>query len=221
MENKKISAKETFETLMRRYPALECQRDTIYAAYELLRDTYKTGGKVMCCGNGGSCSDSDHIIGELMKSFVFKRRIDPVVYEKLSACGEIGADLIANLEGALPALSLCEHNALTTAFMNDTNPQMTFAQQLYGIGNTGDTLIAITTSGNSKNCIYACAVARAKGVRVIAMTGESGGKIAAYADVTIRVPAHETYQVQEYHLPVYHCLCAMLESDFFESAGSK
>lgn len=202
--------------LIERYPALDGEAVSIEAAFTILCRTYRGGGKVMCCGNGGSCADCDHIVGELMKSFMFKRKIDVKTEERLRLSGSEGEELIRDLEGALPALSLCGHNALTTAFSNDTNPCLTFAQQLYGIAKEGDALIALTTSGNSQNCIYAAVTAKAMSLPVIAFTGENGGKIAAYADVTIHAPERETYKVQEYHLPVYHALCAMLEAEFFD-----
>lgn len=202
--------------LIGRYPALEGEVTSIEAAFLLLCRTYRGGGKVLCCGNGGSCADCDHIVGELMKSFMFKRKIDVKTEARLRLSGSEGEELIRDLEGALPALSLCGHNALTTAFSNDTNPCLTFAQQLYGIAKEGDALIALTTSGNSQNCIYAAVTAKALNIPVIAFTGENGGKIAAYADVTIRAPEHETFKIQEYHLPIYHALCAMLEAEFFD-----
>jgi D-sedoheptulose 7-phosphate isomerase len=202
--------------LIVRYPALGGEVQSIEAAFLLICRTYRGGGKVMCCGNGGSCADCDHIVGELMKSFMFKRKIDVKTEERLRLSRIEGEELIRGLEGALPALSLCGHNALTTAFSNDTNPRLTFAQQLYGIAKEGDVLIALTTSGNSQNCVLAAVTAKALNIPVIAFTGENGGKIAAYADVVIHAPEHETFKVQEYHLPVYHALCAMLEAEFFD-----
>lgn len=205
-----------FEELFERYPDLDYLRNDIDTAFHIMADTYKAGGKVMTCGNGGSCSDSEHIVGELMKSFTFKRRIKPEVYANLVAAGEMGVELTAYLEGALPAIALTGHPSLTTAYLNDTNPQMTFAQQVYGFGTKGDTLITISTSGNSKNCLYAAETARAMGIKVVSLTGETGGKLAAVSDVTIRVPSTVTFKIQEYHLPIYHALCAMLENEFFE-----
>lgn len=203
------------DNLIKRYPALIGQVSSIEAAFELLCRTYRSGGKLLCCGNGGSCADCDHIVGELMKSFIFKRKIDAKTEERLHLYGEEGEELIRNLEGALPALSLCGHNALTSAFSNDTNPRLTFAQQLYGIAKEGDILITLTTSGNSANCIFAAITAKAMLLPVIAFTGADGGKITRFADVIIRAPESETFKVQEYHLPIYHTLCAMLEEEFF------
>lgn len=204
------------QELVARYPALVRETPSIEAAFELLSATYRRGGKVLCCGNGGSCADCDHIVGELMKSFKFKRKIDDNIKKKLTLYNTEGIELINNLEGALPTVSLCGHNALTTAFMNDTNPRLVFAQQLYGLAKAGDLLIALTTSGNSENCIFAAITAKAISLPVISFTGDSAGKIANYSDVVIRAPELETYKVQEYHLPIYHTLCAMLEEEFFE-----
>jgi Phosphoheptose isomerase len=203
------------DNLIERYPKLACVKDGISAAYTLLETTYLNGGKVLCCGNGGSCADADHIVGELMKSFKFKRKISDEMKEALSSLGYMGDKLALCLEGALPAISLNSHNALSSAYINDTDSTTVYAQLLYGFGKTGDTLITLTTSGNSANCLYAAVTAKAMGINVIAMTGQGGGKIADIADVTIKVPEQETYLVQELHLPIYHCLCAMLEERFF------
>ena len=203
------------DNLITRYPKLIAVKNEIIAAYKILEQTYVGGGKVLCCGNGGSCADADHIVGELMKSFKFKRKMPYYLTESFSEFGEIGEKLAANLEGALPAISLNSHNALSSAYINDTDSSTVYAQLLYGFGKSGDTLIALTTSGNSANCLYAAVTAKAMGINVIAMTGQGGGKIAEIADVTIKVPEHETYLVQELHLPIYHCLCAMLEERFF------
>ncbi len=205
-----------YQELLKRYPDLEGIKEHILSAYEILAECYRNGGKVMTCGNGGSCSDSEHIVGELMKSFTFKRKIREDVFNNLEAAGEMGVELTKYLEGALPAISLCGHPALTTAYLNDTNPQMTFAQQVYGFGEKGDVLITISTSGNSKNCLYAAQTARAMGIKVITLTGITGGKLMDLSDVTICAPSCTTFKIQEYHLPIYHALCAMLENEFFE-----
>lgn len=203
------------DNLVMRYPKLISVKTDISNAYNILELTYTNGGKVLCCGNGGSCADADHIVGELMKSFKFKRAISDDVKESLIKQGDLGIKLASNLEGALPAISLNSHNALSSAYINDTNAEMVYAQLLYGFGKTGDTLIALTTSGNSKNCVYAAVTAKALGINVIALTGQNGGKISEIADITIKVPELETYLIQELHLPIYHCLCAMLEEKFF------
>lgn len=201
------------EDLIRRYPALSGIKGNIQKAFDILSETLKSGGKALICGNGGSCADSGHIVGELMKSFKKCRPIDLAVMEKLASFGTDGKELSYMLEGALPAVSLCEGSALSTAFANDKNPYMAYAQQLYGLGQKGDTLIAISTSGNAKNCVYAALTAKAKDINVIALTGAGGGKLALYSDVLLNVPENETYRVQELHLPVYHCICSMLEEE--------
>ncbi len=213
----KETVKSVFEELFFRYPVLECCREDIAAAYSLICDTYSRGGTVFTCGNGGSCSDSEHIVGELLKSFRFKRRISADTASALRAQGREGEELANTLEGALPAVALTSHSALTTAFLNDTEPQMTFAQQLLGLGREGDLLISISTSGNSKNCVYAAIVAKAKGLAVLALTGEADSRLCEIADVTVRAPESETFKIQEFHLPVYHALCAMVEATFFEN----
>ena len=212
----KDSVNLIFEELFERYPALEVCRQEIARAYERICETYQRGGTIFTCGNGGSCSDSEHIVGELLKSFKFKRKIDEKTGTALRALGDEGRELADALEGALSAVALTSHPALNTAFLNDTEPQMTFAQQLMGLGRKGDLLIVISTSGNSKNCVYATTVARAKGISTIAMTGQRESRLSEISDVTIKVPEVETYRVQELHLPVYHALCAMVEETFFD-----
>jgi D-sedoheptulose 7-phosphate isomerase len=203
------------ENLLKRYPSLEAVKNEISLALDTLKSTYENGGKLLVCGNGGSAADCDHIVGELMKCFKIKRPIKPEFAEKLSEMGEDGELLSTLLEAGLPAISLCEHNSLSTAYANDRNPYAVFAQQLSVLGNEGDTLIALTTSGNSKNCVYAATVAKAKGMKVISITGQGGGKISALADVAIKLPEKETYLIQELTLPIYHYLCAELENYFF------
>ena len=167
------------------------------------------------CGNGGSCSDSEHIVGELMKSFKKYRPIDSAVKASLMAMGEDGKSLAESLEGGLPAVSLSSHPSLSSAFINDKNPLMCYAQQLSVMGKKGDTLMVLSTSGNAQNCLYAVLTAKAMGIKTVLLAGKTGGKIKALADVSVVVPANETYLVQELHLPIYHCLCAMLEEEYF------
>ena len=157
----KQSVRAHYDLLLERYPALEAQGKHILSMFEIMADAYYAGGKLLVCGNGGSCADAEHIVGELMKCFLIRRPISDALYSALSAYGKDGEALKANLEGALPAISLCGHNALTTAYLNDTEPTMTFAQQVVGFGRRGDVLLAISTSGNSKNCVYAATAARA------------------------------------------------------------
>ena len=202
-------------SLLERYPALLPVRGDIEKALELLTETYRKGGKLLCCGNGGSASDCEHIVGELMKSFKLRRPLNPGFKEKLSQYGDEGAALARTLEGALPAVSLCGHSALSTAYANDRDPYMVFAQQVNGYGNKGDTLLILTTSGNSRNCLYAAYTAKAKDMQIFSVTGEGGGRIAGLSDVCIALPERETYLVQELTLPVYHYICAKLEEAFF------
>ena len=202
--------------LIERYPKLEVCKEDIWKAYELLETTYQKGRKLLVCGNGGSASDSEHIVGELMKEFKLKRKVYTEHAAALMAVDpELGQVLADNLQGALPAISLTGHSSLQTAYMNDAVPELVFAQQVNGYGKEGDVLLGITTSGNSKNVLYAAVNAKAKGLKVIGLTGSKENKLMKFADVCIRVPETETYKIQEYHLPVYHCLCLMLEEKFF------
>ena len=170
----------------------------------------------MTCGNGGSAADAEHITGELMKGFKLKRLLtDEQRNALISAFPTDGAYLADHLQQAVPAISLVSQSSLSSAFINDVAPDMVFAQQVLGYGNAGDVLLGISTSGNSKNVVNACKVARAFGIGTIGMTGEHGGKLMEICDITIRVPACETFRVQEYHLPVYHALCAMIEKELF------
>ena len=208
----------TVDELITRYPALSVCREDLVAAVRLLCDGYHGGHKLIVCGNGGSASDSEHIVGELMKGFLLPRKLGPEMAKRMhEACPEEAEYFLENLQGALPALSLVNQVALNTAFANDQAPDLSFAQQLLGMGNEGDVLLAISTSGNSTNVIYALQMAKVKGVKTIALTGKSGGKIHSrgLADVTIRVPDDETFRIQEYHLPVYHMLCIAAENEFF------
>lgn len=214
----RLSAKLTahLDVLFSRYPALAEIQEDIIRAYLLLEECYENGGKLLVCGNGGSAADAEHIVGELMKGFKLPRKSSQEYADQLKAADpELGAVLAENLQGALPAIALDGHLALTTAYMNDCEPLLCFAQQVNGYGNEGDVLLGISTSGNSKNVLYAATVAKAKGMKVVGLTGVKDSKLAAMADVCIRVPQTETYMIQEYHLPVYHALCLMLEEKFF------
>lgn len=201
--------------LIERYPCLADIKDEIAAAYELLITCFEAGHRLYLCGNGGSAADSEHMAGELLKCFKIPRPMPDDFKAKLSAYGEDGEMLANNLEGGLPVVSLTGHVAFSTAFQNDNTPALVFAQQVNAYGQEGDVLVAFSTSGNSKNCIYAAICAKARGMKVITLTGGTGGKLAPMSDVAVIVPAKETYQVQELHLPVYHCLCAMLEEQVF------
>ena len=207
---------EQLHILIERYPKLAVCREDIKNAYELLETAYQNGKKLLVCGNGGSASDSEHIVGELMKEFKLKRKVygkQAVALKEIDP--ELGQVLADNLQGALPAISLTAHSSLQTAFMNDVVPELVFAQQVNGYGNAGDVFLGISTSGNSKNVLYAAVNAKAKGLKVIGLTGGKENRLMKYADVCICVPETETYKIQELHLPVYHCLCLMLEEKFF------
>lgn len=211
----KQSTEKILSELTERYPALKQCKEDILAAYLILEEAYESGKKLLVCGNGGSAADSEHIVGELMKKFKKPRGIKKEVYDTLANYGEEGKRLQRTLEGTLRAVSLTSHLSLTTAFANDREPAACFAQQLYGLADAGDALIAISTSGNSENCVLAAVTAKASGMKTIALTGAKESKLSALCEAAIRVPETETFKVQELHLPVYHCLCAMLEEEFF------
>lgn len=206
----------TLGALLYRVPELSCCRESIEAAFERIFSCYRAGGKLLCCGNGGSASDCEHIAGELMKGFLKGRPLDTAWRGALERQGAEGQRLAGRLQGALPCISLTGAPALTTAFANDVDPELVFAQQIMGLGKQGDVLLAISTSGNAKNCVCAALAAKTAGMGTIALTGRGGGRLAELCDMAIRVPADETYRVQEYHMPVYHTLCAMLEAAFFD-----
>lgn len=207
------TSEEVIRSLIDHYLELAACEDDVRAAAEALVGAFRAGGKLLVCGNGGSAADSEHIVGELMKSFRFKRPVDAAFAEVYRAVN--GEDAPAWLEGAVPAISLVSHTALSTAFGNDEASVGVFAQQVYGYGEPGDVLLAISTSGNSANVVEATKVARAKGVKVVSLTGSKASKLSSLSDVCVRVPRDETFQVQELHLPVYHCLCACVEADLF------
>ena len=205
------------DLLVDRYPKLEYCKNEMISAYALMEECYKNGGKLLIAGNGGSAADAEHMVGELMKGFVLPRKLDSEYQNKLKSISpELGETLSENLQGAMPAIALDGHFALSTAYMNDCEPALCFAQQVNGFGNKNDVFVGISTSGNSLNVMYAAVVARAKGMKVIGLTGSKDSKLSEFADVCIKAPNTETYMVQEYHLPIYHCLCLMLESKFFD-----
>ncbi len=204
------------EDLIGRYPQLEVCKAEIRQAYEVMELAFRSDKKLLVAGNGGSASDSEHIVGELMKEFRLKRKVYASQAEALMQIDpRLGAVLAKDLQGALPAICLTGHSSLTTAFMNDVNADLVFAQQVYGYGKPEDVFLGISTSGNSKNVCYAAVAAKAKGLKVIGLTGKNLNQLERYADVCIHVPETETFKVQELHLPVYHCLCLMLEERFF------
>lgn len=204
--------------LVERYPMLETCVEDIEKAYLVLEECYLRDGKLLIAGNGGSAADSEHIAGELMKRFKRPRPVTKEFADKLKNIDLIrGEDLARNLECGLMAIPLVAHEALSTAYINDVDGLGVFAQQLFGFGRAGDVFLGISTSGNSKNIMSATVVARALGIKVIGLTGANGGELANVSDVVIKVPESETYMIQELHLPVYHCLCLMLEDKFFSN----
>ena len=204
------------DLLVERYPSLESAKEDIIAAYLLMEECYENGGKLLVAGNGGSAADAEHIVGELMKGFKMPRKLESAFAEKLIAeNSELGSVLAENLQGALPAIALDGHPALSTAYMNDCEPLLGFAQQVNGYGKAGDIFLGISTSGNSKNVLFAATTAHAKGMKVIGLTGATDSKLKDMSDVCIKAPQTETYMIQELHLPIYHCLCLMLEDKFF------
>lgn len=199
-----------------RYPELiNCLSD-IELGFELLNHSFNQGNKLLLCGNGGSAADCEHVVGELMKGFVSNRPLSTLISDRFERefPGE-GIHLADKLQGALPAISLVSHSALISAYANDVDPEMVFAQQVYGYGRTGDVLIAFSTSGNSTNILRALQVAKVQGLKTIGFTGDSGGKLKSLCDVTICVPWEKTLDIQERHLPIYHALCMMIEEAFF------
>ncbi len=210
--------KQTFEAMTWAYPDLAECAPAVQRAFEILRDAYRAGGKLLVCGNGGSAADSEHIVGELMKGYFTKRPVPPAIRQRLEAVfPEDAAYLAGHLQGALPAISLVSQTSLITAFANDVAADLIFAQQVYGYGAPGDVLLGISTSGNSPNVIYALKVARALGLRTIGLTGRSGGQMKDLCDVAICAPADLTPEIQQRHMVIYHALCAMLEEEFFPS----
>ena len=205
---------EIINDLFLRYPALAVCKDEITKAAETICKAFANGKKLLLCGNGGSASDSLHIVGELMKEFAVKRPLPEKVKYALAQAGDDGY-MAKNLQGGLPAISLVGVTALESAYANDAAPDLAFAQQVLALGKEGDVLLGITTSGNSANVIYATRAAKAIGMTSVVLTGGTGGKIKDMCDCAVVVPAKETYKVQEYHLPVYHTLCLAIENEFF------
>ena len=202
--------------LISRYPALGEVKQDIVDAYRVMEECYEHDGKLLIAGNGGSAADAEHIAGELMKRFKTPRPVTPEFADKLKSIDALRGDNLAkNLERSLMAIPLVAHEALTTAYINDVDGLGVFAQQLFGFGRPGDVFLGISTSGNSKNIMSATVVARALGIKVIGLTGAKGGEVATVADVCVKVPSDETYMIQEFHLPIYHCWCLMLEDKFF------
>ena len=202
--------------LINRYPSLDSCKAEIGAARDMIIGCYENGGKLLLSGNGGSSADCDHIVGELMKGFLLKRPIDEAAKEKMrEASPSLSDKTLDSLQMGLPAISLTSISALNTAFANDVDPELIYAQSVLALGKAGDVLIAISTSGNAKNVCEAARVARAIGMKVVALTGKDGGELKHLSDVCVIAPEYETYKIQEYHLPIYHYMCAEVEKHFF------
>lgn len=217
LKAKTMDSKQIREELFQRYPRLRSCEEEFDEAYRALLGCYKSGGKLMVAGNGGSAADSDHLTGELTKSFKFSRKVDADLEKRLVGLyGDDGRELASRLEGGLMSIPLTQFAGANTAFMNDVSPEAAFAQLAQVFGRPGDVFLGISTSGNSKNILLALMAAKARGVTTIALTGETGGKAKGLADINIRVPETETFKVQELHLPVYHALSSMVEADLFE-----
>ena len=211
-----VTGEGRVDEMIRRDPDLEACKEDIEKACSAAIDCYSNNGKLLICGNGGSCADADHIVGELMKSFEKKRPLPEDFKEsRQSASLERGGYIAENLQNALPAISLCSHTFPLTAISNDMDASLVYAQQIVGYGRVGDLLIAISTSGNSQNIIDAAITAKARGLTVIGMTGQNGGSLKQHCDISICVPSDSTPKVQEYHLPVYHTICQIVENSFF------
>jgi D-sedoheptulose 7-phosphate isomerase len=211
-----MNSKYILDELLNRYTHLRFLEESVLKVVEAIVKTFRSGGKVLVCGNGGSCSDADHIVGELMKSFEGHRLLEISLQEKLMELSpEHGKMLADKLQQGLPAISLTVHSALITAIANDIGGELIFAQQVTGLGNQDDVLIGLSTSGNSQNVINAMIVAKAKGITTIGMTGETGGKMRDWCDILLNVPERRTAYVQELHLPVYHTICMMIETEIF------
>lgn len=206
--------------LYERYPVLDACRTAIDRAIRLLTDSFTQGGKLLLCGNGGSCADCEHIVGELMKGFLLRRPLSSRQKAEMKRHSPGLTDAVLDeLQCAVPAIALPQAAALGTAFANDVAPQLVFAQSVMGLGRSGDVLLCLSTSGNAENCLAAARVAKGLGLAVIGLTGASGGRLREVADVCIRAPERETYKVQELHLPIYHEICRQIEQHFFGAAG--
>ena len=212
----KSSVQKLFDDLFINYPVLVQCKNEIKSSFTILVDCYRSGGKTLVCGNGGSAADSEHIVGELMKGFRLPRAIPPEDSEKIAAVDADNSELLCKgLQRTLPAISLVSQVSLFSAFVNDISAEMAFAQQVYGYGKENDVLLAISTSGESRNVCRAALVGRALGLKVIGLTGRDSGSLARFCDVIISAPSDRTFRIQEYHQPLYHTLCAMLEEEFF------
>ena len=204
-----MTASEHLQARLTTHPELKDACVQLQQFFDILVKAFERGGKLLICGNGGSCADAEHIAGELMKGFLLPRPLPEYVREKLPQ------DLAQGLQQGLPVISLCGHPALHTAWCNDANPSLVYAQQVMALGKKGDVLLTISTSGNSVSCSQAAVVANALGLTTVALTGEKQSKLSDISSLTVFAPSNETYRVQEYHLCLYHTLCAMTEAYFF------
>lgn len=212
----KQSTLQIVNNLFHRYKELSYLKGSILSSIRIIYNTYYNDNKLLVCGNGGSASDSQHIVGELMKSFKLKRDLSDVVKEAISSDYPNDYDfLVDNLQEGLPVISLVGENSLLTAIANDISVDLIFAQQVLNYGRYGDTLLAISTSGKSKNVLYVCKIAKVLGMNVVGLSGEDGGELINLCDSIICVPSNETYIIQEYHLPIYHTICLAIENEFY------
>jgi len=200
---------DAIDELILGFQNLKGLENDVRKAANLITDSFKTSGKLLLCGNGGSCADCEHIAGEMVKQFAKERPLSSEIVEKL------GKDLSSELHGGLPALSLPSMIGFHTAFNNDNNPEFSFAQQVVAFGKPNDILWGISTSGNSKNVIHAARTAKALGLKTIGMTGENGGKLGQITDIAIKAPADDVARIQELHLPIYHAICGFVENKMF------
>ncbi len=211
------------DDLQAHYPELESIMGPIRAACDMIASTYRNGGKILTCGNGGSAADAEHIVGELLKSFELKRPLSEEIVSLIREnCPEEAERLIGRLQMPLPALALTSHLSFSTAFSNDEEPALVFAQGLLGLGKAGDVLIAISTSGNSENVVLAAKLAQALGIGTVGLSGTDGGRLKSICEICVCAPAEQTYRIQEYHVAVYHAMCREIENTFFgrkDSAG--
>ena len=214
MKNSKVF--EILNDLINRYPNLEVCKKDILDFYYILEKCFDKNGILLIAGNGGSAADSEHIAGELMKGFNLKRPLNKELKkELLKVNNELGEVLGKELQKAFSCIPLVGQNALSSAYMNDCNPYLVYAQQINGLGKENDVFLGISTSGNSKNILYGAVIAKAKKMKVLGLTGENESELSKISDVCIKAPEWETYKIQELHLPIYHCICLMLEERFF------
>ena len=225
-EDAEMREKKLLDDLLVRYPILRGQKESIWKMFEIMAESFAHHGKLLVAGNGGSAADADHIVGELMKGFAKQRKLKIDTKKEVDSLVDMylqleemeagtGKKIVEKLQGALPAIALTGHTALATAYANDVDPMYGFAQQVYGYGRKGDVFLGISTSGNSQNVLYAGMVAKAKGMKVAGLSGSDGGRLRELSDVLVGVPGEAVFEIQELHLPIYHCLCLMLEERFF------